>query len=179
MPGMRPSRPRLHLRDVTLEDADLLDAWEAEPGILSEYNDFGLPPRSLDREAVARGPMRDERHGMLVVELSDDTPIGTVSWHQVQYGPNPESRAFNMGIELIPSARGRGYGTEAQRLLADYLFRTTDVHRVEASTDTENIAEQRSLEKAGFRREGILRGAQLRAGKRRDLVKYARLRDDA
>jgi len=49
---------------------------------------------------------------------------------------------------------------------------------VEASTDVENIAEQRSLEKAGYIREGILRGVQYRAGAWHDIVNYARLRDD-
>jgi RimJ/RimL family protein N-acetyltransferase len=49
---------------------------------------------------------------------------------------------------------------------------------VEASTDAENLAEQRSLEKAGYLREAVLRRAQYRAGAWHDLVNYARLRDD-
>jgi RimJ/RimL family protein N-acetyltransferase len=52
------------------------------------------------------------------------------------------------------------------------------VHRVEASTDVSNLAEQRSLEKAGLRREGVTRGAQFRAGAYHDLVVFALLRDD-
>ncbi len=169
---------RVRLRDVTLADADLLDGWAADPEVLSEYNDFGGPPQQLSRDALASGPLRDDRKGMLVVELADGTPIGTVSWHRVNYGPPPLSDAWNCGIELIPSARGHGYGSEAQRLLADYLFETTDLHRVEASTDVANLAEQRSLEKAGFQREGIQRGAQFRRGAYHDLVTYARLRED-
>jgi RimJ/RimL family protein N-acetyltransferase len=78
----------------------------------------------------------------------------------------------------VPKARGQGYGTEAQRQLAAYLFETTAVNRVDAATDVENLAEQRSLEKAGFRRDGILRGSQFRAGAYHDLVVYSRLRDD-
>ena len=58
------------------------------------------------------------------------------------------------------------------------MFATTPIHRVEASTDVENLAEQRSLEKAGFIREAVLRGVQFRAGAWHDLVNYARLRDD-
>lgn len=170
--------PRVRLRDVTLDDADLLDGWAADPAVLSEYNDFGGPPNTLPRDALREGPLRDDRKGMLVVVLADGTPIGTVSWHRVNYGPPPRSDAWNVGIELIPSARGHGYGTEAQRLLADYLFETTDLHRVEASTDVENGPEQRSLEKAGFLREGIQRGAQFRRGAYHDLVTYARLRED-
>ena len=144
-----------------------------------EFNHFGIPPPRSTREALAKGPFRNERNGELIVErLARWPPIGAVSWHRVGYGPNEGSAAWNIGISLIPSERGRGYGAEAQRLLADYLFATTGFDRVEASTDVENIAEQRALEKAGFVREGLLRGAQERSGVRHDLVNYARLRTD-
>jgi RimJ/RimL family protein N-acetyltransferase len=164
-----------------LADADLLLAWAASPDMRGEFNDFGLPP--LDeaelREALALGPLRNERNGeMLVVLEADRTPIGTVGWHEVHYGPGPGSRAWNIGIALIPEHRGRGYGGLAQRLLADHLFETTDANRVEAQTDIDNLAEQRALEKAGFMREGVQRGAQFRAGAHHDLVTYSRLRTD-
>jgi RimJ/RimL family protein N-acetyltransferase len=176
MPDPGSSPVRVRLRDVTPADADLLDGWDANR---SPYNDFGLPSDPVDREALARGPLRNERNGMLIVErLEDGRAIGTVGWHLERYGPNPQSAAFNIGIELVPEARGHGYGTEAQVQLAAYLFATTDVHRVEAATDLENVAEQRSLERAGFRREGVLRGSQFRAGAYHDLVYYAVLRDE-
>ncbi len=94
------------------------------------------------------------------------------------YGPGTESRALNIGIALHPDARGHGYGTEAQRLVAELLFELFDIERVEASTDIENLAEQRSLEKAGFTREGVLRRAQFRAGGYHDLVYYSLIRED-
>lgn len=169
----------VRLRDVTLDDVDLLDGWTASPDSKGEYNDFGMDPSPTDREALARAPLRNERNGQLIVERIDDgRPIGLVSWHRVAYGPNDRSAAWNVGISLNPEARGHGNGPEAQRLLADYLFAATPFDRVEASTDVENVAEQRALEKAGFTREGILRGAQHRAGARHDLVTYARLRND-
>lgn len=172
-------RHRVRLRDVTLADADLLEAWSADPAIHGEFNDFGQPTEPTPREALAKGPLRNEHNGQLMVELvADGRPIGTVGWHRVRYGPSPESDAWNIGISLVPEARGHGYGADAQRQLAAYLFASTDLNRVEASTDIENVAEQRSLAKAGFVREGIQRGAQFRAGAYHDLVTYARLRSD-
>ena len=91
-------------------------------------------------------------------------PLGTVGWHKVGYGPGTASEAWNIGIELLPDARGQGYGGEAQAQLAVFLFAETPANRIEAQTDIENVAEQRSLEKAGFRREGVARGSQFRAG---------------
>ena len=172
-----PSRVRL--RDVIADDIDLIDAWDADPLLKGEFNDFGEPPHSV-RETFEAGKMIGDDHGMLIVELVDQgTPIGTVSWRAVHYGPPPASRAWQIGIALVPEGRGRGFGAEAQRLVADHLFATTDAFRVEASTDVDNVAEQRALEKAGYLREGVNRGAQVRHGGRHDLVLYARLRTDA
>jgi RimJ/RimL family protein N-acetyltransferase len=169
----------VRLRDVTLGDADLLDRWSADPLINGEFNDFGMERSPVDRDALAKGPYRNDRNGQLIVErLDTNEPVGSVVWHKARYGPNERSEAWNIGISLIPEARGNGYGPEAQRLLADYLFATTAIDRVEASTDVDNTAEQRALAKAGFIREGILRGAQFRHGARHDLVNYARLRTD-
>ncbi len=169
----------VRLRDVTLADADLLDAWESDPAVTGTFNDFGMAKDPIDRAALAAGPLRNERNGKLMIErIADGAPIGTVSWHAVRNGPNRPSEAWNVGVALIPDARDHGCGTEAQRLLVRYLFATTDVNRIEASTDIENHAEQRSLEKAGLLREGVARGAQFRSGGYHDLVVYARVRGD-
>jgi len=129
-----------------------------------------------DDWGVRDAPPLVDLHRMAVTE--DGVPVGSVSWHPVYYGPNLASRCYNIGIGLAESARGRGIGSTAQRMLADHIFDTTDVQRVEASTDVENVAEQRSLEKAGFTREGLLRSAQGRADGLHDLVAYSRLRQD-
>ncbi|HEV2781422.1 MAG TPA: GNAT family N-acetyltransferase [Actinophytocola sp.] len=115
---------------------------------------------------------------LTIVDAATAEPIGMIGWHAVSYGGTLSAAAWNIGIGLVPEARGRGAGTTAQRLLAEHLFATTEVDRVEASTDVDNVAEQRALEKAGFRREGVLRGAQLRGGRRRDIVHYGLLRTD-
>jgi RimJ/RimL family protein N-acetyltransferase len=60
----------------------------------------------------------------------------------------------------------------------DYLFAHTLVVRLEADTETENIAEQRALEKSGFTREGVLRSTVFRDGQWRDVVRYSVLRGD-
>ena len=161
---------RVRLRQATSADAELLERWQ-QPPYVGEFNRFGLPPRKL---------VAGDDHGALIVELAPDgPPIGSVSWHAVRYGPNPESAAWNIGINLIPEGRGHGYGGEAQSLLAGWLFATTLVNRIEAMTDIENVAEQRSLEEAGFRREGTLYGAQFRGGTWHDLVVYSLVRPSA
>jgi RimJ/RimL family protein N-acetyltransferase len=169
---------RVRLREVTADDGERIDAWESDPVVKGEFNDFGQPHRSI-AESVEAGTMIGDDHGMLLIErVADGEPIGTIGWRAVRYGPTTGSRAWQLGISIIPEGRGQGLGSEAQRLLADHLFATTDAFRVEASTDVDNIAEQRALEKAGYQREGVNRGAQVRPSGRHDLVLYARLRTD-
>jgi RimJ/RimL family protein N-acetyltransferase len=55
------------------------------------------------------------------------------------------------------AARGRGYGSEAIRLLADLAFDTMRLHRLYAFVFSINPRAKRAFEKAGFRSEGVLR----------------------
>ena len=125
--------------------------------------------------------MRPPQHAKASIRVENERGelIGEVGWMAVQHGPSRACRALNIGIGLLPEARGHGYGTLAQAALATYLFDHTLVERLEASTDIENIAEQRALERAGFHREGVMRHAQFRNGQWRDAVMYSRLRSDS
>ncbi|GAB3937262.1 hypothetical protein GCM10027614_15180 [Micromonospora vulcania] len=79
---------------------------------------------------------------------------------------------------MLPAWRGRGIGWRAQALLCDYLFLHSPAQRIQAGTQPENVAEQRSLQKAGFQLEGVVRACEFRAGRWRDGHLYSRLRDD-
>ena len=64
---------------------------------------------------------------------------------------------LEIGYALSPEGRGKGYCTEAVKLLLDYSFLTTLVARIQAHTDVRNVASQRVLEKNGFVKEGTNR----------------------
>ena len=87
-----------------------------------------------------------------IIEKKDGTKIGAIIHFLVQ----PAGRV-EVGYALVPSERGKGYGTEALQIMVDYLFLTKNVERIEATTDTRNSASQRILEKVGFKREGTIR----------------------
>ena len=126
--------------------------------------------------------MMPPHNSRLLVVVTDAEGIsavaGALSWHLEAYGPTQGSFAWNIGIGLSDTCRGHGVGTVAQRLLAEWLLASSPLDRIEASTDVENVPEQRSLEKAGFIREGVLRGAQARADGQHDLYSYSFLRGD-
>lgn len=163
---------------LRLFTADELDYFDSDKAVDDVYNFFGHRNANGTRSQWAQNGLVDDlRGGTLAVDL-DGAVIGDVGWRPTAYGPPTVPPAFNIGISLRREHRGQGHGSEAQRQLGDYLFGVYAVYRLEAGTDVSNIAEQRALVKAGFRREGILRGAQFRHGRFRDLVQYSRLRDD-
>ncbi len=181
-PGLPAEAAAEHvsIRAIAAEDLDLLSTWRNDPAHETEYGDFMVMHRRRTsyRQRWDDTGMLTEDEGQLMVCVNGE-PAGVVQYFPSQYGPNRGSTALCLGIALEPAFRGRGVGTRAQRLVCDYLFAQTLVHRVEASTDVTNLPEQRALEKAGFRRDGVLRGAQYRQGAWHDMVLYSRLRTDA
>ena len=177
----------IRLRPLVESDLPLLERIYDDPVDASEfgfsgYNNPGHIRRRFEagfisvdggklaivRDVVPGGPDKAGKTG--------DVFVGDVGWHRVITGPN--SATWNIGIGILARERGKGYGSRAQRLLVEYLFSHTLFHRIEATTEVANIAEQRALEKAGFTREGVLRGASFRGGAWRDMVSYSTVRTD-
>ena len=162
-----------------MADVEILERQHAGPEAAGDASWFGYKePGRLRRRIEAHDTLTADR-GMLVVVDDNDAVVGEVSWLRVFNGPPPSGDCWNIGIWVVPEHRGKGYGTEAQRLAAAYLFEHTYLERVEAGTESGNVAEQRALEKAGFTREGVLRRACFRGGEWRDMVVYSKLRGEA
>jgi RimJ/RimL family protein N-acetyltransferase len=178
------------LRPVVVADVAVLERQHTGPDAAGEMSWFGFKePGSLARRVAAHETLTDDR-GLLAV-VDDDGPVegpvdgtaggtvvGDVSWIRVFNGPPPNGNCWNVGIWIVPEHRGKGFGSDAQRLVAAYLFEHTYAERVEAGTESENVVEQRALEKAGFTREGVLRRACFRGGAWRDMVVYSKLRGE-
>jgi len=165
------------LRKVVEADIHVIDSQRDDPEIAGEFSWYGFKPGGMRRRWDAR-EMLTEHQGVLAVVDDDGKLIGDVSWLRIHNGPPPNGDCWNIGIWLLPDARGKGHGTKAQRLIASYLFDNTYLERVEAGTEADNIAEQRALEKAGFTREGVLRKSCFRGGQWRDMVIYSKLRGE-
>jgi RimJ/RimL family protein N-acetyltransferase len=68
--------------------------------------------------------------------------------------------------------------SEAITVIVDYLFLSKDIVRIQAKADPENIASWKALEKAGFKKEGVLRKTFFCRGKWRDDCIYSILREE-
>ena len=172
--GTVPGMADVRLRPYRADDGRVFHTAEQGPGAIDF---FGFHAENDFARRFTRNGLISEEDGNLAVVVHEQV-VGDVGWHAVHHGPPPHGRALNIGVGLLPEFRGRGHGTAAQRLLAEHLFATTRIERLEAVTDVLNLAEQRALEKAGFTREGVLRHLQWQAGAFHDCVLSSRLRDD-
>ena len=82
-----------------------------------------------------------------------------------------------VGYWVRADARSRGIGSRALRLAAGWAF-AHGYRRLQVHADIENLASQRVAEKAGFRREGVLRAWIEQDGIPRDHVMYSLLESD-
>jgi RimJ/RimL family protein N-acetyltransferase len=166
------------LRPVEEPELESLVRLLWDPHAPGEYQWFGFrtsAAREIERRWHDNGLIdpAGTKPSFLSVGLEDGTCAGWVDWR-----PVGESVNFEIGIALFEEHRGHGIGTEAQRQLVDYLFSTTPTHRLQAGTEVDNVAEQRALQRVGFKREGVLRGLYFRDGAWRDSVMFSLLRDD-
>ena len=165
----------LRLRPVAEPDLDTLDRMFADPAGIGEFNWGGFVGGTAWRKRFADNGLLADDKSVLMIDLAGET-LGFVSWFRVQTGNTVYCVEF--GISLWDHARGKGHGTAAQVLLARYLFAHAPINRIQAVTEAENHAEQRSLEKAGFTREGVMKGRTFRDGAWRDEVLYRMVRDE-
>lgn len=81
-------------------------------------------------------------------------------------------RVAELGIWIDPDHHGKGYGTEAAKLVTDYGFNELNYHRIMARAHGENKGSQRIWEKLGFTKEGELREQVYRQGEFTDAYLY-------
>ena len=177
LPTPRLDSERLHLRPFAESDGADLFALQSNPHVLRYWDS----PPWTDRSRVARflagcRQMADEGSGVRVVleRKSDQAFVGWCTFNSW----TPEFRSASLGYCLTEAAWGHGYATEAARVVLRWAFDTLDLNRVQAETDTRNVASARVLEKLGFVREGTLREDCIVNGDVSDSWVYGLLRRD-
>jgi len=113
-----------------------------------------------------------EAASFAIADADDGAYLGGVS---VRSAPWPVGE---VGYGVAPWARGRGVATRALRLLSVWALDELGLQRISLLAEPENVPSQRVAEKAGFRREGVLRSFRELKGVRRDYVMYSQLPGD-
>ncbi|MFD4997842.1 GNAT family N-acetyltransferase [Streptomyces buecherae] len=109
-----------------------------------------------------------------VVEVAGGTLVGVATL----WGTDTHHRSAHLGVGLLPSARGKGYGTDVVAVLCHYGFVVRGLHRLQIDTLADNTAMLRSAERNGFVREAVLRSSSWVLGEFLDEVLLGLLAED-
>lgn len=161
---------RVALGPLTAEFLPLIARWDND---VATYDRGGGVPRPFAREAVSAdyAPLmageRDDWIGFAIYALPDFRPIGIANLRDF----TTMHRTAEFGISIGEAdCRGKGYGTEATRLILRYAFTDLGVHNVWLDTMSTNLPALRAYARAGFTEIGRWREAYRRGDVVADIV---------
>ena len=105
-----------------------------------------------------------------VYNIKDNIHIGNISLQCINKRNNCAEIAYLFGEKAY---WGKGYATEAGRILIKHAFEDLHLHRIYFGTHIENIGMQRVGKNLGFHEEGVLKEAMYKNGKYYDVIIYA------
>ncbi len=167
--------PEFSLRHVREDELDRFITLMNELEARGPYLPCRLHSPALLRQQFREHGMASEEFERLVLVDARDAILGTL-WH---FKSVPYFDAREIGYILFDQAqRGRGLVSAAVTLLAEHLFKSRQLNRLELRMDTRNGASEQVARKCGFTKEGVARGANFVHGRHIDMCVYALLRDD-
>lgn len=164
------------IREWRIEDKAALAQGLNNRNVLDNLRDgIPYPYTEQDAEDFIRAMLAADKDAMFAFAITlDGEAIGSIS---VSRCGNIHYRTAELGYYIGEPYWGRGYTTEAVKLVCEYVFGHSDILRIFAEPFAFNVASCRVLEKAGFTCEGTLRCNAFKNGRTEDMKMYALLKD--
>lgn len=144
------------LRPLGPEHVDGLMASLADPELLRLTGTHTVFSRAQIEQHCATRSAHHDRLDYAVLERESGRFIGDLAITDL----DADNRSCGFRIALLAKEAGRGFGTEATRLIVDHLF-AVGVHRIGLEVFAFNPRARRVYEKVGFVLEGTMRDALL------------------
>lgn len=157
----------IYLRPMVEDDTDLIVKWRNQRNV----RDYFIYQADFTREGhlywlhevVEKGHAAQ----MMICEKETDKPVGSVYIRDIDHTHHKGEYGIFIGEE---SARGKGVGTLAAKLMIEYGFKELGLHRIYLRVLSGNEQAVRSYEKAGFVKEGYLKDDAYINGKYVDII---------
>lgn len=166
---------------LTHEEPEVLARLESQWSSDSEYS------RLLDWDPAHRFSVKnaqkwiekqyesDDSYSFSIRTLADDRIIGGIGLDGIRWTHGDTFVGIGLGEREY---WGKGYGTDAMKIILRYAFTELNLRRVTLDVFEYNQRGVRSYEKAGFVYEGRERGFIFREGRRWDVIYMGILRED-
>ncbi|OQO89843.1 GNAT family N-acetyltransferase [Saccharomonospora piscinae] len=178
----RPSLPvlrteRLTLRAVTSADLDAVYGYLSREEVCRYLLHEPLSREETERKLVLAEKstaLRADGDTARLAVVHDDEVVGEVQLTLV----SAATATVEIGWIFSPHVAGRGYATEAARVLLDHAFETLNAHRIIAHLHPDNTGSSRLCERLGMRHEALHRSDLWVKNGWEDTSIYAILRRD-
>lgn len=150
---------KIALRPMEPEEVELIHKWANNPDVLPFW--YGVE-KTLEQIKADWKPHyfsdTDPYSGRCFAILKGKNPVGSPVGMINHNRIDRDNRSVDIDMVIgHPEDWGQGYGTDALKTLARYLFDRFDLNRIWLGTYTYNTRAIRAYEKAGFKKEGVLR----------------------
>ena len=163
------------------KDAETISKWMHDPEYLRLMDADPARPLAPGQvkkklEEMEKDAEKEKNQFSFSIRLrGDERLVGLVYLRWIQWTHGVGGLRLGIGA---PEDRGKGYGTDALRLVLRYAFDELNLHRLTASTFEYNTGGVRFLERAGFALEVRRRQAINRDGRRWDGLIFGLLREE-
>ncbi len=161
---------RLYLRPSEPADGPLFQRWINDPDTRRTLGSFRPFTEAAERKFIEQADEDPNAAHFAIVLHQGDRLIGSTALRDIRW----KDRCCEFGIMIGDAdCRGKGYGTEATRLMLKYAFETLNLNRVQLGVLAFNEFGIRAYERAGFVREGVQREYLFTDGRYVDHVMYS------
>jgi diamine N-acetyltransferase len=165
---------KIYLRPLERGDAAVIAPWFNDQDVMRTMLSFRPMSVGAEEAWIADHAKGDDIIVGIALRETDEL-IGSTGLHHI----DQRNRHASFGIVIGRKDRwNQGIGTEATRLIVDYGFATLNLHRVWLHVYEFNERAVKAYERAGFKREGVLREDCYREGHYWNTIAMGIIRSD-
>lgn len=162
----------IYLRPVSLEDANAdYCAWMNDPDV-TKYLESRFNSQRLEdiKSYVREMSEKTDSLFLAIILRKDNKHVGNIKIHRIDNHHRHGEIALIIGEK---TCWGKGIGTEAISLLANYAFKNLNLHKIYAGCYAANLGSIKAFKKAGFKEDGIMKQHYFCEGRYVDGVQLA------
>ncbi len=170
---------RLIIRPVIIDDKESMYRYRSNPDT-NKY--LSLIPKTVEDVAAFIDKTSKDINvpgtwfQFVLIERASNVLIGDIGVHFLM--SDPENKQVEIGYTLDMEFRGKGYASEALKIIINYVISTLNKHRIIASIDPLNVDSIKLVERLGFRKEAHFVKSLFFHGKWVDDLVYAMLGEE-
>ncbi|MBO5479007.1 MAG: UDP-4-amino-4,6-dideoxy-N-acetyl-beta-L-altrosamine N-acetyltransferase [Clostridia bacterium] len=141
----------VELRSITLEDTSNILKWRNNPSVKKNFCIQEDLTKETHLNWFHNKILTKEVVQFIIIEKPSNTPVGSTYLRDIDRHAKKAEFGIFIGEE---TARGKGIGTSATKLIIDYGFKKLGLHKIYLRVFSNNIQAIKAYEKAGFEYEG-------------------------